>query len=85
MWFDTPPFHLYQRSSWTRSLSVPSYGTIATNGYGVSSGLKRYADDEDICISGGDRLMVSLAGLLDFCPTLFAAFPSASHETHFLA
>jgi hypothetical protein len=39
-----------QRSSWTSSLSVPPYGTIATNGYGVSSGVKRDADDEDICI-----------------------------------
>jgi hypothetical protein len=31
------------------------------------------------------RLMVSLAGLHDLGPTLFAAFPSSSHKTHFLA
>lgn len=35
--------------------------------------------------SGAERLMVSLAGLHDLSPMLFAAFPSASHETHFLA
>jgi hypothetical protein len=38
-----------------------------------------------ISLFGAERLMVSLAGLPDLGPTPFAAFPSSSHETHFLA
>ena len=38
-----------------------------------------------ISISGAEQFVVSLAGLPDLGPTLFAAFPSSSHETHFLA
>ncbi len=51
---------------------------------GILPTIKRDADDEDIYILA-EGLMVSLAGLPDLGPTLFAAFPGSSHETYFLA